>query len=146
MSAPSIATIKRRVAAHYGVEVNDLESGRTARSVTRPRHVAMYLCRRLTRCSASAVARRFGGRDRTTVTSAWRGIEARMAGDPGLAAEIERLRAELAAAGDAPRPDGPAARGIAQAVRGEARALRERADALDAIADAAEADAATNLR
>ena len=140
MSAPSIAAIKRRVAAHYRVEIDELDSGRRGRDVTRPRHVAMYLCRRLTPSPPSVIGRHFGGRDRTTVTSAWRRIEARMAGDPELAAEIERLRGELAAAGDPPSPDGPAARGIAQAVRGEARTLRERADALDAIADAAEAE------
>ena len=139
MSAPSIAAIKHRVAAHYRVEVADLDSGRRGRGVTRPRHVAMYLCRRLTPCPASVIGRHFGGRDRTTVTSAWRGIEARMAEDAELAAEIERLRAEIAAAGGAPSPDGTPAPGFSQAVRGEARALRERADALDAIADAAEA-------
>lgn len=139
MTAPSIAAIKRRVAAHYGVEVNDLDSVRTARSVTRPRHVAMYLCRRLTRCSASVIGRHFGGRDRTTVTSAWRGIEARIARDAALAAEIEELRAGLATAPDPLAPADPSRRRIAQAVRGEARALRDRADALDAIAAAAEA-------
>ncbi len=138
MSAASIARIKRRVAAHYGVEVNDLVSVRTARQVTRPRHVAMYLCGRLTPFSAAAIGKHFGGRDRTTVASAWRGIAARMAEDADLAAEIENLRTAIAAEctpGTAPD--------FARAVRGEARALRERAAALDHLADsiaAAEAD------
>ena len=140
MSAASIARIKRRVAAHYGVEVNDLVSVRTARQVTRPRHVAIYLCRRLTPFSAAAIGKHFGGRDRTTVASAWRGIEARMADDSGLAAEIESLRAALAAERTSPPGNAP---DFALAVRGEARALRERAAALDHLADsiaAAEAD------
>ena len=142
MSAASIARIKRRVAAHYGVEVNDLVSVRTARQVTRPRHVAIYLCRRLTPFSAAAIGKHFGGRDRTTVASAWRGIEARLADDSGLAAEIENLRTAIEADCTSPPGNTPGPC-FAPAVRGEARALRERAAALDRLADsiaAAEAD------
>ena len=73
MSGPTIAAIQRHVAAHYGVEVDNLVSPRRTRDLVRPRHVAMWLCRQLTRSSPAAIGRRFGDRDRKTVVHARHG-------------------------------------------------------------------------
>ena len=76
MSAgPTIAAILRHVAAHYGFRASDLISARKARDVTRARHVAMCLCRRLTPRPAAEIGRHFGNRDRKTVTNAWERTE-----------------------------------------------------------------------
>ncbi|MEL6264444.1 MAG: chromosomal replication initiator protein DnaA, partial [Pseudomonadota bacterium] len=55
--------IKRRVAAHYNLRLNDLVSARRARNVARPRQTAMYLAKMLTTKSLPEIGRAFGGRD-----------------------------------------------------------------------------------
>ena len=99
---PTIAAIQRHVAAHYGLAAGDLTSARKARRATRARHIAMWLARALTHHGATAIGRAFGGRDHSTVTAAWRGLERRMAADAGLKAEVEALRVAILAAGLAP--------------------------------------------
>ena len=44
-----LAAIKQHVAARYGLTVNDLISARKERHATRARHIAMWLCRALSR-------------------------------------------------------------------------------------------------
>ena len=105
--APTIAAIQRHVTAHYGLAVGDLTSARKARRATRARHIAMWLARALTHHGATAIGRAFGGRDHSTVTAAWRGLERRMAADAGLKAEVEALRVAILAAAHAPASDDP---------------------------------------
>ena len=145
MSGPTIAAIQRRVAAHYGLEVNALVSSSRTRDLVRPRHVAMWLCRQLTRSSPAAIGRRFGDRDRKAVVHACRRVESCMAADASLSATVQALRTmiatpELAAEG------GGAVRGVGEALKDEARALRERADRLDALSDALMQPAETGSR
>jgi chromosomal replication initiator protein len=59
--------IQRIVAEHFGVKTSELKSKRRLRSITFPRHVAMFLCRELTDASLPEIGRQFGGRDHTTV-------------------------------------------------------------------------------
>lgn len=75
LGAGQIARIVTMVAAHYDVTDQLLYSPlRTARLV-RPRQVAMYLSRAITRRSFPELARRIGGRDHTTVLYGVRKIE-----------------------------------------------------------------------
>ena len=134
MSAPTIAAIQRHVAEQFGVTVNDLASARTARNVTLARHLAMWLCRALTKHTATMIGKRFGGRDHSTVTYAWRRAEARMEADPALKAEVEALQAAILTAVKAPAACSPV-RDTELELRGESHALRERAARLDALAD-----------
>ena len=135
MSGPTIAAIQRHVAAHYGLEVNDLVSARKARDVTRARHIAMLLCRRLTPHTASMIGRQFGKRDRSTVASAWRRLEARTAVDAELKAEVGTLCAMTAASTTVPALIDSPVRNAALALHIEARALEDRAARLDALAN-----------
>lgn len=135
MSGPTIAAIQRLVAAHYGVTINDLVSARKARDVTRARHIALWLCRRLTPHTASMIGRQFGKRDRSTVASAWRRLEARTAADAELKAEVDALYAMIAASTIAPASVDSPVRNAALALRSEARALEDRVARLDALAD-----------
>ena len=47
----SIEDIQKRVAEHYNIRLTDMSSARRARSVARPRQVAMYLAKHLTQRS-----------------------------------------------------------------------------------------------
>ena len=57
----------------------------------------MWLMRRLTALSLSAIGREFGGRDHTTVQRAFHRVEQRMAADAAVAETVQRLERELAA-------------------------------------------------
>ena len=91
----TIEDIQKRVAEHYNVRLADMHSPRRARSVARPRQVAMYLAKQLTTRSLPEIGRKFGGRDHTTVMHAVRKIDELRAADPGLSEDIDLLKRML---------------------------------------------------
>lgn len=91
----TIEEIQKRVAEHYNVRIADMHSARRARSVARPRQVAMFLAKQLTSRSLPEIGRRFGGRDHTTVMHAVRKVEELKATDSGFAEDVELLRRML---------------------------------------------------
>ena len=72
--------IKNSVADYYGIQPGDLVSPRRDQSITRPRHVAMYLCQTLLNMSLNEIGENFGKRDHTTV----------LHGTKKIATDIER--------------------------------------------------------
>jgi chromosomal replication initiator protein len=93
----TIDEIIRKVADHYNLRLSDLLSARRARSVARPRQVAMYLAKTLTTRSLPEIGRKFGGRDHTTVIHAVRKIEELKKTDAQVADDVELLRRMLEA-------------------------------------------------
>ncbi len=75
MAQYSIQQIKIAVAEYYGIALEDMASQRRARSVARPRQIAMYIVRQITKCSFPKIAASFGKEDHTTVIHAVRTIE-----------------------------------------------------------------------
>ena len=71
----NIDNIQRTVAEYFKIRVADLLSKNRKQSITRPRQIAMYLARELTRHSYPEIGNAFGGKDHTTVISACRRIE-----------------------------------------------------------------------
>tara|TARA_B100001123_G_scaffold448544_1_gene610119 strand:- start:3011 stop:4405 length:1395 start_codon:yes stop_codon:yes gene_type:complete len=88
----TIEDIQKRVAAHYNIRLADMHSARRARSVARPRQVAMFLAKQLTSRSLPEIGRKFGGRDHTTVMHAVRKVEQLCSEDASLAEDVELLR------------------------------------------------------
>jgi chromosomal replication initiator protein len=86
-----VETIKRRVAAFFDLSIEDLVSQRRHRAVARPRQIAMYFCKRLTRRSFPDIGQRFGGRDHTTVMHAVKRIEELALTDAAFAAELVEI-------------------------------------------------------
>lgn len=93
---PAIVTIQQAVADHFGTRLIDMTSARRARSVARPRQVAMYLCRHLTEFSLPEIGRHFGRRDHTTVMHAIHMVGYLIERDEQIAAAVEAIRAALA--------------------------------------------------
>ena len=89
----TIATIQAACCAHYGVGLADLCSERQGRTIAPPRHVAMWLCKRLTRHSVAMIGQKFGYRDHSSVYHAIRLTDRRIAA--GKCPEIWGLLAEL---------------------------------------------------
>ena len=71
----TIEEIQKKVAAHFNIRTSDMHSARRARSVARPRQVAMYLAKQLTSRSLPEIGRKFGGRDHTTVMHAVKKVD-----------------------------------------------------------------------
>ena len=98
---PTILAIQAEVAADYGVTLNSLVSEHREAHIVLVRHVAIFLCKVMTRHSLPQIGRRFGRRDHTTVLHAIHKIGRLIQTDADLAARIERIRARLTMAGDA---------------------------------------------
>lgn len=91
----SIEEIQRRVAEHFNIKLADMQSPRRARTVARPRQIAMYLAKQLTTRSLPEIGRKFGGRDHTTVMHAVKKVEELSVGDSGFAEDVDLLRRML---------------------------------------------------
>ena len=91
---PTVEAIKGLVCDRYNVRPAEMDSPRRARSVARPRQVAMYLAKQLTSLSLPDIGRKFG-RDHSTVLHGVRKIEGLMKDDKALAEEVEALRRQL---------------------------------------------------
>ena len=89
--------IIKRTCEYYNIRQADLLGHSRARSVARPRQMAMYLCKRLTRRSLPEIARKIGDRDHTTVLYGVRKIEELMTVDSQIAEDAELLRRALEA-------------------------------------------------
>lgn len=87
---PEMAAIVLAVSLKYGVSPQDILGDTRRASVVFPRHVAMYLCRKLTPLSFPFIAQRFY-RDHSTTVFAWQKINARISADPAFASEVEEL-------------------------------------------------------
>lgn len=88
----TVEEIQKKVAEHYTIKLSDMHSARRARSVARPRQVAMYLCKALTTKSLPDIGRKFGGRDHTTVMHAVKKVEELMVEDKNLHEDVELLK------------------------------------------------------
>lgn len=91
----TIEEIQKRVAEHFNIRLSDMHSARRARSVARPRQVAMYLAKQLTSRSLPEIGRKFGGRDHTTVMHAVRKVDELRDHDTSFAEDVELLRRML---------------------------------------------------
>ncbi|MBL6927884.1 MAG: chromosomal replication initiator protein DnaA [Rhodospirillales bacterium] len=91
----TIEEIQKRVAEHFNIRTSDMHSARRARSVARPRQVAMYLAKQLTSRSLPEIGRKFGGRDHTTVMHAVKKVDELRERDAGFAEDVDLLRRML---------------------------------------------------
>ncbi|MBT3556266.1 MAG: chromosomal replication initiator protein DnaA [Rhodospirillales bacterium] len=91
----TIEEIQKRVSQHFNIRVSDMHSARRARSVARPRQVAMYLAKQLTSRSLPEIGRKFGGRDHTTVMHAVKKVDELREHDSSFAEDVELLRRML---------------------------------------------------
>lgn len=87
----TIENIQKTVAEYYKIRVADLLSKRRNRSITRPRQLAMALCKELTNHSLPEIGDAFGGRDHTTVLHACRKIDELRESDQRMAEDHANL-------------------------------------------------------
>ena len=90
----TIDEIQKKVAEHFNISVKEMQSSRRARTVARPRQIAMYLAKQLTSRSLPEIGRKFD-RDHTTVMHAVRKVEELILEDVSLAENVDALRRTL---------------------------------------------------
>lgn len=91
----TVEEIQRKVSEHYNIRFADLIGPRRQRIYARPRQVAMYLAKNMTRRSLPEIGRSFGGRDHTTIMHGVRKIDELKATDSQISDDLELLRRAL---------------------------------------------------
>lgn len=90
-----VRCIQEVVCREFGISRAEMLSQRRTKNLIVPRHIALYLSKKLTPLSLPSIGKRFGGRDHTTALSAIRRIEHLMAKDSDLASRINMLEERL---------------------------------------------------
>lgn len=94
-STLTIETIQKEVASYFSLKVSDIKGTKRHKAVARPRQIAMFLSRKLTRCSFPEIGQRFGGKDHSTVISACRKIEDLVEKDLSIRTSVETIERQL---------------------------------------------------
>ena len=93
--AVSIDQVQRKVAEHYDVRLADMTSKRRPANIAFPRQVAMFISRRLTKCSLQDIGEAFGGRDHGTVIHACKTVQLRVDKEESLRQVVRFLETSL---------------------------------------------------
>ncbi len=91
----SVENIQKTVADFYKIKVADMYSKKRPASIARPRQIAMYLAKDMTKRSLPEIGELFGGRDHTTVLHAVRKIGAERGINPDLNQQLHVLEQTL---------------------------------------------------
>ena len=83
------------MSSYFEVKLHDLKGPKRHRAVAHPRMIAMYLSRQLTSMSYPEIGSRFGGKDHSTIISAVKKIEKKMAEDASLRSVVSTLTTRL---------------------------------------------------
>ncbi len=93
-SGPSLEAIKNAVATQFNVPLVELSARNNSRDIARPRQVAMFLCKQLTRASLSEIGRAFK-KHHTTVLHGITKIKQDLSKDDELRTTVEELNRKL---------------------------------------------------
>lgn len=87
----NIRTIQDAICSNFNIKLLDIKSKKRNRSVTTPRQIAMYLCRKLTNSSLPEIGKQFGGKDHTTVLHSFNKINEMIKSDQKFAASVDKI-------------------------------------------------------
>ena len=93
----SVENIQKTVADFYKIKVADMYSKKRPASIARPRQIAMFLAKDMTKKSLPEIGELFGGRDHTTVLHAVRKITEERLRNPELNQQLHVLEQSLKA-------------------------------------------------
>jgi len=91
----TIDTIQKVVAEHFDLKIADMTSRKRPANVAFARQIAMYLSRKLTRCSLMEIGDSFGGRDHGTVIHACKKIEQKSTNESQVRDTVDLLDSML---------------------------------------------------
>ncbi len=90
-----VPLIKNTVCAHFGINVQDMDSSKRTKNLAHPRQIAMYLARELTELSLPKIGENFGNRDHTTVMHACNKISKEIATDEEMKNIINEIKTSI---------------------------------------------------
>jgi len=83
--------IQEIVASHYEITADAIRSKKRTKNITHPRHISMYLCRKLLDTPLVEIGKAFGGRDHSTVIHGCEKITELIDSEQNLAVEKRTL-------------------------------------------------------
>lgn len=93
--AVSIAKVQRVVAAHYNLKAEDLVGKKRTKNVSRARHIAIYLARKITNNTYSEIGSAFGGRDHSSIMYSDEIVKNAIRFDTELRETVDLLESEV---------------------------------------------------
>ncbi|NMB76001.1 MAG: chromosomal replication initiator protein DnaA [Myxococcales bacterium] len=90
----SISDVQKVVANYFNIKISDLTGDRRHRSVSRPRQIAMFICRKVLNFSFPDIGLRFN-KDHSSVIAATRNIENLINQDNSIRDSIESIKRQL---------------------------------------------------
>lgn len=87
--------IQRVVCDYFKVNIDDLKGKKRNQTINYPRQVAIYLCRTMTTESFPKIGSYFGGRDHSTIMSAYQKVEDELKENEQLREIIAELKKDL---------------------------------------------------
>lgn len=88
-------SIIHKTCEHFGVKRTDLMSKKRTADLVRVRHIAIYLCQKHTKLSATELARRFGLKDHSTISHAIKKVRLMLNTDEGYRHTFEGFEQTL---------------------------------------------------
>ena len=90
-----IYKIQLKIANYYNISIDDLLSNSRIKKIVLPKQIAMFLARKMTHESFSEIAKKFGGKDHTTIIYSCNKIKELMSKDVNISEEINKLMISL---------------------------------------------------
>ncbi len=90
-----VSAIQSAVCEYFDIKLGDLLGNTRVRKFSMPRHIAQYLCRKLTAKSLPQIGAYFGGRDHSSILHACRKVEKTIQEDQNLANLINYLTKKI---------------------------------------------------
>lgn len=87
--------IQRIVCEYFKIDIEDLKGKKRSKDINYPRQIAIYLCRKMTNESFPKMGTYFGGRDHSTIISAYQKIESDLKKNSQLQVVIKELKEKI---------------------------------------------------
>lgn len=87
--------IQRIVCEYFKIDIEDMKGKNRSKSINYPRQIAIYLCREITNESFPKMGTYFGGRDHSTIISAYQKIESDLKKNIQLQTVISELKTRI---------------------------------------------------
>jgi chromosomal replication initiator protein len=91
----TVAGIIEAVAKFHNLRSADITGNKRTRTLTRPRHIAMFIARVHTTLSFPELGREFGDRDHSTIQHGYRKVKEELEADPDLAYKVRLIEQGL---------------------------------------------------
>lgn len=91
----TIESVAKATAQYFRVPVADLKSKGRSQDITKARHVAMYLARKVVNAKQQEIGAYFGGRDHSSVIHAVNAISEKVKTDSSLSKDINAIESNL---------------------------------------------------